>query len=112
MNFIIDFFEGCAYYFLCSYILVAFSSGHAMDSMQIRELLHDDSDSYSEFSQDSDIDVFDHVDLDAEICGPGLHESCSNSDNGEESANVGGGGGVYSGGYDDEDGDSEDWVLG
>jgi hypothetical protein len=38
-----------------------------------------------------------------------LRESC-NSVDGQASTNVGGGSG--SGGYSDEDGDNEDWVLG
>jgi hypothetical protein len=37
--------------------------------MQIREQLHDDSDSLSEFSQDSDIDITEHTDPDAKISG-------------------------------------------
>jgi hypothetical protein len=55
------------------------SNVHALDSKQIHEQLHDDSNSFTEFSQDSDIDIFDHVDPDAVICGPDLSESCSNS---------------------------------
>jgi hypothetical protein len=46
------------------------SSGHALDSKQIHEQLHVDSDSFSEFSQDSDIDMFDCIDPDAKISGP------------------------------------------
>jgi hypothetical protein len=83
---------------------MASSSGHALDSKQIHEQLHD-SDSSSEFSQDSDIDIFDLTDPDAETRGADLRDSCSNSD-----ANVGGGGGC-SGGYKDEDDDNEDWAL-
>jgi hypothetical protein len=62
---------------------MAFSSGRAVDSKQIREQLHDDSDALSEFSQDSDIDIFGHIDFDGEICGPDLSDSCSNSDDGQ-----------------------------
>jgi hypothetical protein len=83
---------------------MASSSGHALDSKQIHEKLRNDSDSFSEFSQDSDIDIIDHVDPDAEISGPDLSDSGSNSDDGEASANVGS--------DNDEDGDNEDWALG
>jgi hypothetical protein len=64
---------------------VASSSGRALDNKQIREQLHDDSDSFSEFSQESDICMFDHIDPDAEISGPDLRDSCSNSDDCEVS---------------------------
>jgi hypothetical protein len=40
-------------------------------------------DSFGEFSQDSDIDIFDHTDPDAEICGSDMSDSCSNSDDGQ-----------------------------
>jgi hypothetical protein len=108
VNFIIDFLEGTAYISLCIHIPMASSDGHALDSKLIREQLNNDSDSFSEFSQDSDIDVFDCIDSDAEISGPGL--SCNNSD-GQVSANVGGGdigyddGGGCSSGYNDKDDD-------
>jgi hypothetical protein len=82
-----------------------------LDSKQIHEQLHDDSDSFTEFSQDSDIDIFDHINPVAEICGPDLSESCSISDDCQASANVGRRGGC-SAGHNNEDGDSEDWVLG
>jgi hypothetical protein len=59
---------------------MASSSGHALDSKQIHEQLHDDSDSFSEFSQNSDIDTFEHTDTDAKKSGPDLSDSCSNSD--------------------------------
>jgi hypothetical protein len=49
---------------------MASSSGHALDSKQIHEQLHHDSDSFSEFSQHSDIDTPDHTD-------PDLSDSCS-----------------------------------
>jgi hypothetical protein len=65
-------------------------------------------DSFSEFSQDSHIDITDHVDPDAKIRGPDLSDSGSNSDDGQASANVGGDNG---GGYDDKDCDNEDWAL-
>jgi hypothetical protein len=60
------------------------------DSKQTHEQLRDDSDSFSEFNQDSDIDMFYGIDPDAEICGPDLDESCSNSCDGQASANVDG----------------------
>jgi hypothetical protein len=56
---------------------MASSSGHMLDSKQIHEQLHDDSDSSSEFRQDSDIDIFDRIDPDAEIYGPDLSDSFS-----------------------------------
>jgi hypothetical protein len=55
---------------------VAPSSGRAVDSKQIHEELYHNSDPFSEFSQDSDIDVFDRIDPDAEINGPDLSGSC------------------------------------
>jgi hypothetical protein len=79
---------------------MASSCGHASESKQIHELLHDDSDSFSEFSQDSDTDIFDSTDPDAEICGTDLRDSCSNSGDGQASAYVGG----DDGGNDDSDG--------
>jgi hypothetical protein len=96
---------------------MAFSGGHALDSKQILEQLHDDSDSITELGQDLDIDIFDRIDPDAEISGPGLSDSC-NSDDDQVNANVGGGnsgnedGGCCSGGYNDEDDDDdEEWAL-
>jgi hypothetical protein len=53
------------------------SSGRALDSKQIHEQLHDDLDSSSEFSQDSDIDIFNRIEIDAKICGPDLSDSCT-----------------------------------
>jgi hypothetical protein len=79
------------------------SSGHALDSKQIHEQLHDDLDYFCEFIQDSDIDIFDYIDLDAEITGCDLSDSCSNYD-GQVSANVGG----EDGGSDDGDGGYDD----
>jgi hypothetical protein len=79
---------------------VASPSGQALDSKQIHEQLHVDSDFFSEFSQDSDIDMFDCIDPDAKISGPVLSDSCSNSDD-----CCGGGG------YNDERDDNEDWAL-
>jgi hypothetical protein len=51
-------FEGSIYTFLCSYIQMVSSSEHALDSKHIHKQLHDDLDSYYEFSKDSDIDIF------------------------------------------------------
>jgi hypothetical protein len=65
---------------------MASSSGCELDSEQIHVQLHVDSDSFSEFSQDSVIDIFDRIDSDG----------------------VGG----CSGGYSDEDHDNEDWFSG
>jgi hypothetical protein len=78
--------------------------------------LYDDSDHFNEFGQDSDIDIFDHIDPDSNISGPDLSNSCSNSDAGQVSANVGVGdsgnddGGGCSGGYNDK-GDNKNWAL-
>jgi hypothetical protein len=63
---------------------------------------------YSSF-QLSCHNIFDHIDPDAEICGPVLSDSCSNSDDGQASANVGGD--DDGGGDDDEDDDNGDWAL-
>jgi hypothetical protein len=65
----------------------------------------DYSDSFTQFSQDSDIDIFDCLDPDSEIYEPDMSDSFSNSDDGQMSANEGGGG------YDDEDDDNEDWAV-
>jgi hypothetical protein len=66
---------------------MASSCGRALDSKQIHEQLHDDSDPFSESSQDSNIDIFDRIDPDGVSgCGGG-------------------------GGYNDEDHDNEDWDL-
>jgi hypothetical protein len=62
---------------------VVSSSGCSLDSRQIHEQLHYDSDSSSEFSQDSDIDIFDRVDPDAKISTPDLSDSYNNSDDGQ-----------------------------
>jgi hypothetical protein len=37
------------------------SGGHALDSKQIHEQLHDDSDFFTEFIHDSDIDIFHRI---------------------------------------------------
>jgi hypothetical protein len=49
---------------------MASSSGRALDSKQIHEQMHDDSDSFSEFCQDSGTDIFDRIYTDVEMCGP------------------------------------------
>jgi hypothetical protein len=70
--------------------------------------LHDDSDSFSEFSPDSDIDP------DYKICGPDFSDSCRTSDDSQASANVGsdnGGNDDGGGGYDNEDNNNDDWAL-
>jgi hypothetical protein len=72
---------------------MASSSGHELDNTQIHEQLHDDSHSFSKFSHRSDIYIFNCIDSDAKLCGPDLSDSCSNSDDGQASANVDGGGG-------------------
>jgi hypothetical protein len=65
-------------------------------------------------TQDSGIDIFDRTDPDAEISGPHMSDSCSNSNDGQASANVGGDNGANSGGgcsgdYDDKDNDNEEY---
>jgi hypothetical protein len=64
--------------------------------------------------------MFDSIDPDAEICRPDSSDRCSNSDDGQVNANVGGDdsaitddgcGGVCSGGYKDENNDNEDSAL-
>jgi hypothetical protein len=66
---------------------------------------------------DSDSEVFDRTDPDAEICRPDLCDRCSKSDDGQVNANVGSDdsainddGGVYSGGHKDEDNNNDDWA--
>jgi hypothetical protein len=88
-----------------------------LDKTQIHEHLHD-LDTFNEFIQDSDIDIFHRIDPDAEISGPDWSGSCRNSDDRQVSANVGGddgdnddGHGGCSNGYNDEDGDNEDWAV-
>jgi hypothetical protein len=86
---------------------------HALESKEIHEQLHDNLDSFSDFSQDSVIDIFDRTDPDSEISRPDLSDSCSNSDDGQVSANVGSDDGGNDGGYDDDDDDddNEEWAL-
>jgi hypothetical protein len=72
---------------LNSYIPMVSTSGHALDSKEIREQLHDDLDSFSEISQNSDIDVIEHSDPDAKINKPDLSGSGGYSDNGQAGAN-------------------------
>jgi hypothetical protein len=55
---IIDFAKCLHIFFVSSYIPMVSTSGRALNSKQIREQLHDDSDSFSEISQDSGIDKF------------------------------------------------------
>jgi hypothetical protein len=74
--------------------------------------LHDDSDSFSEISQDSDIYIIEHSDPHTEINEPDLSDSGGNSDDAQACTNVvddGGGGG---GDDNDEDDDTnDDWAL-
>jgi hypothetical protein len=80
---------------------MASSRGRELDSKQIHEQLHDDSDYSCEFIQDLDIDVFERI-------GPDLNDSCCNSDHGQVSGNAGGDY-VGGGGYNDKD-DNKDWA--
>lgn len=64
-------------------------------------------DSFSEFCQDSDINIFAHIGPDAKIIGPDLSDICSNSDDDQAHANIGGDHGE---GYNNED-NNEDWSL-
>jgi hypothetical protein len=81
-----------------------------LNNKQICEQLHDDSDSFSEISQDADIDIIEHSYPDAEISRLDLSDSGGNSDDGQAGENVGGYGG--GGGDNDEDDDNEGWALG
>jgi hypothetical protein len=86
------------------------TSGHALGSKQIREQLHDDSDSFSEISQDSDIDITAHSNPDDEINETDMSDSGGNSDDGQASINVDdddGGGGDDN----DEDDTIDDWAF-
>jgi hypothetical protein len=62
-----------------------------------------------------DINIIDCIDPDAEISGPDLSDSCSNSDDSQASGNVGsgdgGGNGGSGGSYVDEDDGNEDWAF-
>jgi hypothetical protein len=89
---------------------MASTSGCVLDSKQIHESLHDDSDSFSEISQDSDIDKIAHSEPDAKINEPDLSDSGGNSDYGQASTNVDDDDG--SGGDDnDEDDTNDDWAV-
>jgi hypothetical protein len=89
------------------------TSGHALGSKHIREQLHEDSDSFSDISQDSDTDLTEHSDTDAEINRYDLSDSAGNSDDGQAGVNVGDYDGGGRGGSDNnnEDDDIEDWAL-
>lgn len=65
------------------------TSGCSLDGKQIREQLHNDSDSFSEISQDPDIGIIDHSDPDAEISKSDFGGSGSTSDDSHGSVNVG-----------------------
>jgi hypothetical protein len=80
-----------------------------LDSKEIREQPHDDSDSFSEISQDSDTDINEASDPDAEINRPDLSDSGGNSDDGQADENGGSGGGDRSA-YDDAADDDDDDV--
>jgi hypothetical protein len=86
---------------------------HALSSKHICEHLHDDSDSFSDISQDSDTDITEHNDPDAETNRCDLSDSSGNSDDGQVCENAGdyddGGGGR--GGDDNNDDDNEDFAL-
>jgi hypothetical protein len=73
--------------------------------------LHDNLDSFTEISQDSDIDIIKYSDPDVKINRPEMSDSGGNSDDSQASTNVGGGG--CGGGSDNtEDDDGEDRTLG
>jgi hypothetical protein len=72
----------------------------------MQEQLHDDLGSFTEISQDSDIDIIKYSDPDAEINRPELSDTGGNSDDSQASAKVGGGGGD-----NNEVDDNEDWAL-
>jgi hypothetical protein len=67
---------------------MASTSKCVLDSKQIRQQLQDDSDSFSEISQNSDINITEHSDSDAEINRPDLSDSVGNSDDGQADTNV------------------------
>jgi hypothetical protein len=76
---------------------------------QIHEL-HDGSGSFSQFSQDSDTDIFDHIYPHAKTRRTDLSDNCSNFDYGQESAIVRGGGGSCTGGVYNDD-NNKDWSV-
>jgi hypothetical protein len=61
-----------------------------LDSKQICEQLHTDLDSFSEISQDVDVDITEHNNPVAKVSGPDLSDSSGNSDESQASANVDG----------------------
>jgi hypothetical protein len=77
---------------------MASTSGHALGSRETCKQLHDDSNSSSEITQDSDIDITEHSDHDAKINKPDLGDSGGNSDDSQVSAVV-------------SNDDNENWAL-
>jgi hypothetical protein len=73
-----------------SYIPVASTSGHALDSKQILKRLHNDLDSFSKISQVADVDITEHSDPVVKVSGPDFRDSNGNSDDSQASANVDG----------------------
>lgn len=71
-----------------SYILMACTSGHALGSKQICEQRYNGSNSSSEITQDSDIDIIEHSDPDAKIKRLNFGDSGGNSDDSQASADV------------------------
>jgi hypothetical protein len=93
--------------FLCSYIQIESSLAYALDTKEIHKQLHDDSEIFSQLSQDSDINIFNHTDHDAKISWPGLSDIYSNSAESKATANLVSGRGC---GYDDND-NNKVWAL-
>jgi hypothetical protein len=72
------------------------------------EQLHDDSDSFSDISHDSDTDIT------AKIIRYDLSDSAVNFDDwqaGENAGDYSGGGGDYNTDDDDDDDDNKEWAL-
>lgn len=96
------------FYELHNRFLEGFTNGHILGSKQIPELVHDNSNSFSVFSQNPNIHTFHHSDVNAEISVPDASDSCSNSDYGQASADISGDG---SGAYDIDDYNNEHWAF-
>jgi hypothetical protein len=60
---------------------MASTSGHALDSKEICEQLHNDLDSFSEIRQDAEVDIIEHSDPVAKVSGPDYtHVYCCYAD--------------------------------
>jgi hypothetical protein len=77
----------------------------------VAQQLHDDSECFSDISQDADIDISEDSDPDAEINRSDFSDSGGNSDDSHAGANVSNDDAGGGGDDNDEDDDNEDWAL-